>query len=372
MKKGRTPEYIGTYNKNLILEILMRTGPKSRAELARISNLTKTAISEIVDDLLKKKIIIEVGKVETERGRRPTKLTINPDLKVLSVDLSGMEGRSAVFNAHGEIEESISYKIDAKEDLLKLIDPLYRKYEERIVAISLSVPGIIDRENGKVILSVSLNWENFEMVSFLEKYYKKPIYIEKDTNVGLIAENWYGDADRYDTFFYLLLEKGIGLGIFYKGEILEGFQGIEGEIGHTTIKENGEKCWCGNSGCLEIYASLSKIVKEFGYENNLENILKEFLDKRENEVLERTFNYLGISLANAIHLLAPEAVCISGNMFINQNILDMITKILKEKIEKHIFNNLRGKIFFYSSKLGRDSLLIGAGILGFLGYFKEI
>ncbi|ACK42952.1 MULTISPECIES: ROK family transcriptional regulator [Dictyoglomus] len=374
MREGRKPEYIGLYNKNLVLEILIKIGPKSRAELARISKLTKTAISEIVDELIEKNILIEVGKVETSRGRRPTKLTINPELKVLAIDLSGLEGRVGVVNANGKIEEDRYHPIEKKEDLFQLIDPLLIKYKNNVVAISLSVPGIIDKYNGEVILSVGLNWKNFKLKEFLkEKYPNYPIYMEKDTNSGLLSELWFGEGKNFNILFYLLFEKGIGLGIYYKGNIIEGFNNIEGEIGHTIVsKEIGEKCWCGNKGCLESIASIPKIQEKILDLGSLEKALINYIQDNKNSVLQEIFEFLGISLANTIHILAPEAICISGNRGMTKDILNLFTKILKDKVDKYVFEYLKDKIYFYTSPLGNDGLLIGAGILGFINYFREL
>ncbi|MGB9787492.1 MAG: ROK family protein [Dictyoglomus turgidum] len=374
MREGRKPEYIGLYNKNLVLEILIKIGPKSRAELARISKLTKTAISEIVDELIEKNILIEVGKVETSRGRRPTKLTINPELKVLAIDLSGLEGRVGVVNSNGKIEEDRYHPIEKKEDLFQLIDPLLIKYKNNVVAISLSVPGIIDKYNGEVILSVGLNWKNFKLKEFLkEKYPNYPIYMEKDTNSGLLSELWFGEGKNFNILFYLLFEKGIGLGIYYKGNIIEGFNNIEGEIGHTIVsKEIGEKCWCGNKGCLESIASIPKIQEKILDLGSLEKALINYIQDNKNSVLQEIFEFLGISLANTIHILAPEAICISGNRGMTKDILNLFTKILKDKVDKYVFEYLKDKIYFYTSPLGNDGLLIGAGILGFINYFREL
>lgn len=375
MREGRKPEYIGNYNKNLILEILIKTGPKSRAELARISKLTKTAISEIVDELIKRKVLIEIGKVETSRGRRPTKLTINPDLKVLAVDLSGLEGRAGIVNAYGEIEEDFYLSVKNYNDIFNLIDPLFEKHNRNIISISLSVPGIIDKNSGEVILSVGLNWRNFCLTSFLAERYKEiPISIEKDTNAGLLSEIWFGEGKKFNTLFYLLLEKGIGLGIYHKGEILEGFSGIEGEIGHTIIsKDNNETCWCGNTGCLETIASIPKMLEKTGYSPNyIEYMLRNFVENKSDKILEAVFDHLGISLANAIHILAPEAVCISGNRGITKDALKLLSDLIKKEANKYLFEHLKDKIYFYPSPLGNNGLLIGAGVLGFINYFKNI
>ncbi len=374
MKEGRKPEYIGLYNKNLILEILIKIGPKSRAELARISKLTKTAISEIVDELIEKNILVEIGKVETLRGRRPTKLAINPELKVLAIDLSGLEGRAGVINANGKIEEDRYHSIENKEDLFELIDPLLKKYKNNIVAISLSVPGIINKQSGEVILSVSLNWKNFKLKEFLKKRYPDyPIYVEKDTNSGLLSELWFGEGKNFNILFYLLFEKGIGLGIYYKGNIIEGFNNIEGEIGHTMVSKNVEEgCWCGNKGCLETIASIPKIQERILDFGSLEKALSSYIQDNKNPALQEIFEFLGISLANTIHILAPEAICISGNRGMTKDLLNLFAYILKDEVNKYIFEYLKDKIYFYTSPLGNDGLLIGAGILGFINYFREL
>ncbi|PMQ01406.1 MAG: sugar kinase [Dictyoglomus sp. NZ13-RE01] len=365
MRERRTPKHVGTYNKNLVLEVLMKQGPKSRAELSRITKLTKTAITEIVEELLSKNFIVELGQVNTTRGRRPTKLSINPNLLVLTLDLSGILIKGAIVNPKGDILMMDSVKMREIDDLLRLIERLYEPYKEKIVAISASVPGLLELSSGKVILSTSLNWRDVNIKEIIEKKFPVPFYMQKDTNAGILAETWYGEGKNYRNFFYLLLTKGIGLGIYLNDRVLDGYDGIIGEIGHTIVEIDGKDCWCGKKGCLETVASIPVVLE--GYEKNDINDALHLAIKGGK--MEKAIKYLGLSLSNVIQIFPPQAICISGN--IPKEVLNYITERIKEYIIPNIFPQLRSKINFYYSNLGENSLILGAGVLGFIKYFNR-
>jgi predicted NBD/HSP70 family sugar kinase len=369
MRERRTPKHVGTYNKNLVLEVLMKQGPKSRAELSRITKLTKTAITEIILELLARNFVREIGRVSTIRGRRPIKITINPDLFVLALDLSGIYIKGAVINPQGEIIKIDNLKIKNIDDILKLIKNLYEPYKDKIIAISASVPGLIELSTGKVILSTSLNWRNVNLREIIINNFSLPFYMQKDTNAGILAENWYGDGKNYKSFFYILLTKGIGLGIYLNDRVLDGYDGIIGELGHTIVEINGKDCWCWKKGCLETVASIPVIIENYDKYVDIDNFLKKIINGEKIESLERAIKYLGISLANLIQILPPQAVFISGN--IPKEFLNYLTERVKEYIIPNIFPQLREKIKILPSNLGENSLILGAGVLGFINYFQQ-
>ncbi len=369
MKERRTPKYVGSYNKNLILEVLIKQGPKSRAELSRITKLTKTAITEIIEELLSKNFIVELGRVNTLRGRRPIKLAISPDLLVLALDLSGVYIKGAVVNPRGNILKICSIKMKNIEDLLKLIQELYEPFKDKIIAISASIPGLLELSSGRVILSTSLNWKDVNLRETINKNFPLPLYMQKDTNAGILAENWYGEGRNYRNFLYLLLSKGIGLGIYLNDRVLDGYDGIIGEIGHTIIEINGKDCWCGKRGCLETVASIPIIIENYSKSSDINEIFKHAIRGEKIESLDKALKYLGISLSNIIQILPPQAVCISGNLPLES--LKYITEKIKDYILPNVFSQLRKKIVFYPSKLGENSLILGATVLGFMNYFNR-
>lgn len=369
MRERRTPKHVGSYNKNLVLEVLMKQGPKSRAELSRITKLTKTAITEIIEELLSKNFVVEIGRVNTLRGRRPIKISINPDLLVLALDLSGIYIKGAIVNPKGEILRTYSLKMKRIDDLIELIKELYESFKEKIIAISASIPGLLELSSGKVILSTSLNWKDVNLREVINKNFPLPFYMQKDTNAGILAENWYGEGRNYRNFFYLLLSKGIGLGIYLNDRVLDGYDGIIGEIGHTIVEVNGKNCWCEKNGCLETVSSIPVIIENYNKSSDINEIIKNAIKGEKIESLEKAIKYLGISLANIIQIFPPQAICISGNLSLE--CLKYITEKLKDYIIPNIFSQLRSKIMIYPSNLGENSLILGAGVLGFINYFNR-
>lgn len=369
MRERRTPEHVGSYNKNLVFEVLMKQGPKSRAELSRITKLTKTAITEITEELFSKNFIVELGRVNTSRGRRPIKLSINPELLVLALDLSGIYIKGAIVNPQGKILEKNSAKMESIDDLLKLIEALYKPFKDKIIAISASVPGLLELSSGKVTLSTSLNWRDVNLREIINKNFPLPFYMQKDTNSGMLAENWYGEGRNYKNFYYLLLSKGIGLGIYLNDRVLDGYDGIIGEIGHTIVDIDGVECWCGKKGCLEKVASIPTIIENYEKSSDINEILNLAIKGEKIESLEKALKYLGISLANIIQIFPPQALCVSGN--ISKEGLKYITERLKEYTIPNIFPQLRSKLIIYYSNLGENALILGGGVLGFINYFNK-
>jgi predicted NBD/HSP70 family sugar kinase len=128
---------------------------------------------------------------------------------------------------------------------------------------------------------------------------------------------------------------GIGSALFIDGHLYNGRDGLAGEIGHTTVEENGERCSCGNQGCLELLSSASAIVRrvhselERGVESSLKGEFRESLDKLSVEVIvdaaksgdrlsERIISeagtHLGIALASIVNFINPEKVILAGKV----------------------------------------------------------
>ncbi|PNV79338.1 MAG: ROK family protein, partial [Dictyoglomus turgidum] len=174
---------------------------------------------------------------------------------------------------------------------------------------------------------------------------------------------------------------GIGSGIILNGKIWRGAHGIAGEFGHITVLPDGPLCGCGNRGCVEAISSGSGIEK---YARSVlpehpESIIWKICEGDLSKVTVRTilqaaerndplalhiFNqagyYLGIALANYVHIIDPERIVIGGGV---ANVRDYIARPMKDEFYKRALSYIREKVSFAWAELGEDAGGIGAGLM---------
>jgi glucokinase len=297
----------------------------------------------------------------------------------IGIDLGGTNLRIALVSRHGEIIEKI--KEPTSEELLEsILAGTGKLFSEEVAGIGLGVAGLISREGRKVLISPNLHIvEKIDLVREMEGKFGIPVLLENDANVAAYGEMWVGAGRGFANFALLTLGTGIGGGIVYERKLL----GIAAEIGHMSIVADGEKCGCGNYGCLELYASARAILSrassalEAGRESTLreycggnfykltpEDIHRAALDgdTLARELLKNAGRYLGIGIANIVNCMSPEAVVLAGgltgawDLYIQEAMREASRRALKELFER---------VRILPSVLQDDAGVIGAAGLVF-------
>lgn len=297
----------------------------------------------------------------------------------IGIDLGGTNLRVALVSREGEIRNKI--KVSSTKNLEEnLISSVKELSGEGISGIGIGVAGLIDRITDTVIVSPNLPAiEKTNIVKTLKNKFKIPVFIENDANVAALGEKWIGAGKEFENFVLLTLGTGIGSGIIYAGKLMN----VAAEIGHMSIIANGERCACGNNGCLETYASARAIIAntirmlESGSESMLkayyngniykltpEDIYKAAMDgdKLSRETLREAGRELGVGIANVINILSPEAVILSGGLKGAWNIY--IQEAIKEAARRS-FKQLAEKVKIIPSSLNDNAGLLGAAYLVF-------
>ena len=134
--------------------------------------------------------------------------------------------------------------------------------QEDVLGIGVGVAGELDSSKGIIFSSPNLpEWEMFPFGAVLQEQFVIPVHIENDANVAALAEYELGAGRGYKNVVYLTVSTGIGGGVIMDGKLMGGASGTGGEIGHMTIDWHGERCNCGNIGCLEYLASGTAIAR---------------------------------------------------------------------------------------------------------------
>ena len=299
----------------------------------------------------------------------------------IGVDLGGTNLRVALITNDGAVIKR--EKEPTSKTVLDSLDSMLESFfSEDVAGIGLGVAGLIDRKSGTMINSPNipvLNGRN--LANEMQAQFGVPVFIENDANVAALGEKWIGAGKEFSDFVLFTLGTGIGGGIIKDNRLLS----VAAEIGHMAIQTNGQKCFCGSSGCLETHASARAIVSkvtsalEKGRESMLrqlhggnpyrlaaEDIFKMSLegDSLAREILKDAGKCLGIGIANIINILSPQAIIIAGGLVGAWDIY--IMEAIKEA-SKRAFHELFDRVKIIPSSLGDDAGIIGSAGLVFQG-----
>ena len=300
-----------------------------------------------------------------------------PEKYVIGIDIGGTNLRAALISGRGEVIRKIKEpsRVNVAESLQNAVESLF---SDDVRGIGIGVAGLVDKKKGVVLCSPNIH--DIEGGKFKESLGKQfPVPVENDANAAAFGEKWIGAGKEFNSFVLLTLGTGIGSGIIYKGMLAD----CAAEIGHMSINADGEKCPCGNYGCLELYAAAnaihSKVVSalEKGSESLLreccngniykitaEDIYKHAIegDNLAREALKEAGRYLGIGFANIINIISPEAIILTGGLIGAWNIY--VQEAVKEA-SRRSFKALFDKVKIIPSLLGDDAGMIGAAGLVF-------
>jgi len=261
-----TRQHTKDHNSRLVLRTIFNGPQISRAELARLTGLTRPTVSTIVADLIAGDLIMEMGQGPSAGGKRPTLLSVNGDgRRLLAVDLSGNEFRAARLNLKGDIEARAARPAAglrgeaALNCVYDLVAALLPAAATPLLGIGVATPGLVDPNNGIVLRAVNLEWVNLPLRDLLVARFGHCVHVANDSHMAALAEFTYGEP-ALDNLIAIRVGRGVGAGIILGGSPFYGDGFGAGEIGHVVIDADGALCTCGNRGCLETTSSVPAIL----------------------------------------------------------------------------------------------------------------
>ncbi len=328
---------------------------------------------------------------------------------VVGIDLGGTQIRTAVLRG-GKLLSRINLLCGENPTPERILPRMFQSVEqalgkagvgiEQIAGIGIGAPGPLNSHTGIVYCPPNLpGWRNVPLSSLFAERFERPIFLENDANAAALGEYMFGAGRGSNEMVYLTISTGIGGGIISNGKILEGVSGTAGELGHMTIDLHGERCNCGNIGCLEAVASGTAIARQANRaialgqgegllafalheQKELESNTPEdtAADAQSNihvnasmvakaakagvplaqEIIQRAAEGLGVGLINIIHIFNPELIILGGGV---TQMGEMLLSPAKQIIEARAMQIPRESARIVAAKLGSDVGLIGAGAL---------
>jgi predicted NBD/HSP70 family sugar kinase len=262
-----THQQTRAHNAALVLRALYDHSPISRAEVARMSGLTRTTVGEVVGELIADGMAREVGRGPSTGGKAPILLELVKDARhVVGLDLGEFVFRGALVDLRGQILETAEREVgglDGEQALAvvhELVDELSRGKAETLLGIGVGTPGIVDAETGTIRFAVNLDWQDLPLGDLLRERYGVPVQVANDSHAAALAIQLFSGG-RPRNLVAIKVGRGIGAGVVIGGELFHGDGFGAGEIGHTTVEEDGAECRCGRFGCLETVASSRAIIE---------------------------------------------------------------------------------------------------------------
>lgn len=348
-------QIIKNSNLKTLYHFIHQTPGISRAQLAKLSGLSKTTVSSLVDELIERKFIQDTGILDDAPsvGRKPNSLHLlqgyhyvaviswsKRDICAKLVDICGM----IVKEAHVLLTQPDTYVTLSRQLLESLLTSGFSR--EQLLGISIVVPAMIDPDRKEIFattLFLSPNG-NKSLVSDLQKTFSGyPLAILNDTACAAYAEKVYTKIPQKD-FAYINFQHGIGAALFIRDELLGKATASYTQFGHYSIDPNGKQCSCGNKGCLELMIgenSLKERLLSAGCRSALcqnEKVTYAELgsaalygDPSAQKVIRDMAGDFSLALSNLVCIVHPKLIIIGGKgkdlgpLFLNE-VLDNLRK----------------------------------------------
>ncbi|HVP20801.1 MAG TPA: ROK family protein [Anaerolineaceae bacterium] len=254
---------------------------------------------------------------------------------IITADIGGTQIRVAVYPANG-IKPLRQKRIPTKGKdpahvrLTGLIAELMHP-DENALAIAAAAPGPTDPKLGLVLNAPNIpGWTNLPLAQMLHDQFHLPVYLGNDANVAALGEWRFGAGKGHHDLIYFTISTGIGGGVISDDRLLLGQRGLATELGHVTVDPNGPVCGCGHRGHIEAFSSGTAIARFVagqlaqGRASTLTaipqpnahdvSVAADAGDELAIEALERAGKYMGIAIANYLHIFNPSIVVLGGGV----------------------------------------------------------
>jgi len=313
-------------NRGVLLNLIRRRQPISRADLARVSGLQRSTVSLITEQLIRERWVVYGPTGRLPRGRRPTFLRLNDRRAILVADLRPAQTTVAVADVNGRFLSQVAMRTPSDpqataEQLAIRIHHLMQGHPDLVYeGIGISLPGRFDEATQRVVFAPNLKWPDFDFKGAIEQATGMRVELENAANACVLAEVWFGHLEKVRDLVVVTISEGIGTGIFVNGQLARGLHSMAGEFGHVPLDVEGPPCSCGSHGCWEVYAS-NRAALRYYHESSTASgdlsfqdlmALAEGGDALATKALDRMAHAIGRGMRMIVAGLAPEEIVVVG------------------------------------------------------------
>jgi predicted NBD/HSP70 family sugar kinase len=375
-----------------IFDIVQKNGPITKNDISDLSGFKLTTLIRIMQPLLDTGLVVESSIGESTGGRRPVLYHVNSGrYYIIGIDISRTYTQIVIVNLKMEIVEKVRFKMDdstSPEVTVELIHKALshirenrKLHNEMILGVGVGTVGPMDRDKGIILDPIKFKSKGWERVPIKSMLYEKlgiPVIIDNGANAAVVSETYYGCGKGYKNVVYLNLGVGIRTGAIASGTLIRTINDSEDVFAHMVIDVDGEKCSCGNYGCIECYSSISAITDKFVSEikKGRTTIISKDVgdvdftqictaaqrgDALAKEILQGAAVILGTGLANFVNLINPELVVLSGPLINNSRYF--FDECTKAALRKSYYKKDQNICFSYRGYFEENAISVGAAAL---------
>jgi predicted NBD/HSP70 family sugar kinase len=381
MLTGTNLTYTKAFNHRIVFETIRLNGPISRADIARATNLTAQTVSNIVNRLLKRDLIMEGKRTQKKRGAPSVTLAINPKgaysigldfnrdhLTGILVDLAGNVIDKKYFEIHDPTPEaSIELMASTVGDLF---DDNYSNSYLSGIGVGFPGPMQVNRDNTvtNVVNPKSFtHWKNVPVVKLLRQHIEAPIFLENNASAAALGERWYGVGRNISSFLYTFFGVGLGGGIILNGQLYEGANDNAGELGYTPLKPGVSPLSEGKDAHIGEHFDLARLYNwlgKSGIEASHPAHLKDLFENKNEKILEWIElgkEILAPAFLSVENLLDPEVIVLGGRL--PEVILEELKQGVSERLDQLRVIDKKIGPKFLTATAGEDAAALGAATL---------
>lgn len=333
-----TPSSVRAVNRSIMLELIRRHHPISRADLARLTGVFRSSVSDIVDDLVAEGLVLEKRDTTSHsRGRIPLSLRLNEaGYQVLGLNIRPSYCQVACAGLSGHIQKSVVFETPTSPK--KLVRAVQSAVSDLMAGrgsqsakpfqrMGVAIPGHVDALSGRILWTPThTELADFPIADEIKQQTGIPTVADNDCNVGALSELWLSTERKKDhstDFVFLnVSDFGTGAGAVLNGETYLGHDGhFAAEVGHMIVEPSGPQCRCGRHGCWELYvsncATWSRVHSRTPFDAaRFEQMILEAQqgDARSRKSVLETARYLSLGISNIGYAFNPAEVVIAGRI----------------------------------------------------------
>jgi predicted NBD/HSP70 family sugar kinase len=316
------PVHPNLRNRRQILKLIRTRGEASRAELSKLTGLTRPTISTVVSELLAAGLVMETGKGSSSGGKRPILLKLRPDCRyAIGIDLADeYQIRGVLCDLTGQVvrHKNLTYsnRFESIFTALRQLITLLRQGD--VCGVGIAVSGLLDAEHREIVSSSNFDIAGRNLAGRLQKLFNLPILLEKRPNAAAFAEKHAGCALACKSLVYMTSGRGVGAGIIVDGKIFRGSFGAAGEIGQMQMPFEPEPEFTGASRALEDLTRDSALTDMISNAKDRPLKYQEILDLYQAgdpdavRIFRKNARFLACAAQVMSNLLNPEAVVLGG------------------------------------------------------------
>jgi predicted NBD/HSP70 family sugar kinase len=366
-------------NRRQIAAFLRVRGPLTQANLARLSGLSPSTVSTIVAELQASGTVKAVEDPNPRKskkvGRPGSLIALDPSVGAfVGIDIEHERFMVLVADAAHTVLAEERRPLQRDHDagtvmrlVADLVDDLTTKAgvdRDRLSGAGVGLAGPINLATGQIHpSSVAMSWRFVDVRTDLGALLDLPVFLDNDANLGALAEMTWGAGRGVTEAAYIKADIGVGAALVLGGHIHRGAAGIAGEIGHSTIDENGPVCRCGNRGCLEGFvgenALLDSLRPRYRPDLTFEEVVAMAHDGDVvcRRVIADAGRLLGMQVAGLCNLLNPSRVIVGGSLATAGEIL---LEPIRLSIAQRALPEAAGSVEVVLAELGDRAISLGA------------